>query len=56
MNESLYNIEFVGDHFWVGTSVMADDVDTAIMYARDQIHQEAGIQWDVLNGLYVHEC
>lgn len=46
-----YNVEFAGDHFWIGTTVTATDEDTAIDYARDQIHQESGIQWDTLRTL-----
>lgn len=45
---SMYNVEFVGDHFWIGTTVQADDEDTAIDFARDQIHQESGMQWHTL--------
>ena len=43
-----YNVTFAGDHFWIGTTVEADDEDTAIDFARDQIHQESGIQWHTI--------
>ena len=45
----LYNVEFAGDHFWVGTTVEAETEDNAIEIARDQIHQESQIQWHILS-------
>lgn len=47
----LYNVEFAGDHFWIGTTVTAEDERTAIDVARDHIHQESGMQWHVLSTL-----
>lgn len=46
-----YNVEFAGDHFWIGTTVAADDDETAIDAARDQIHLEANVPWEILSTL-----
>ena len=43
-----YNVTFVADWGWVGTTISAPDEDTAIDNARDYLHSEAGIPWEVI--------
>lgn len=44
----IYNVEFAGDHFWIGTTVIATDEDSAIDAARDHIFHETEMSWNVL--------
>ena len=43
-----YNVTFAGDWGWIGATVAAPDEDTAIDNARDHIHYESGIAWEVI--------
>lgn len=43
-----YNVTFVADWGWIGTTMTAPTEDEAIESARDYLHAEAGIPWDVI--------
>ena len=43
-----YNVTFADDWGWIGTTITAPDDDTAIENARDHLHAEAGIPWEVI--------
>lgn len=48
---SLWNVTFAGDHFWVGATVPGYTEQMAENVARDQIHLEAGIPWEIISTL-----
>ena len=48
---SLWNVTFAGDHFWIGTTVPGYTEQMAENVARDQIHLEGDIPWDVISRL-----
>lgn len=43
-----YNVTFAADWGWIGTTMNAPDEDEAVESARDYLHAEAGIPWDVM--------
>lgn len=43
-----YNVTFAADWGWIGTTMTAPTEDEAIESARDYLHAEAGIPWDVI--------
>lgn len=43
-----YNVTFAADWWWIGTTVAAPSEDEAIDIARDHLHAEAGIPWEVI--------
>ena len=45
----LYNVEFAGDHFWIGTTIIATDKDSAIDTARDHIAHTSQIPFEVIS-------
>lgn len=46
-----YNVEFAGDHFWIGTTITAEDEDSAIDAARDHIVYTSAIPIEVLHAM-----
>ena len=46
---NIYNVEFAGDHFWIGTTVNANDEDSAIDAARDHIVYESAIPVEIIS-------
>jgi hypothetical protein len=50
-NLSMWNVTFVGDHFWVGATVPGTSELMAENVARDQIHLESGIPWEIISTL-----
>lgn len=51
MNEEvkMWNVTFAGDHFWIGATVPGYTEQMAENIARDQIHLEGGVPWDVIS-------
>ena len=47
----LWNVTFAGDHFWVGATVPGTTELMAENVARDQIHLEGGIPWEIISTL-----
>ena len=47
----MWNVTFAGDHFWVGATVPAYTEQMAENVARDQIHLEADIPWQIISTL-----
>ena len=43
-----YNVTFAADWGWIGATVVAEGTDEAIDRAREHLHAEAGIPWDVI--------
>ena len=43
-----YNVTFAADWGWIGTTISGPDEETAIDNARDYLHAEAGIPWEVI--------
>ena len=46
---NLYNVEFAGDDFWIGTTVTAHDEDEAIDNARDHIVYTSQVPIEVIS-------
>ena len=47
----MWNVTFAGDHFWVGATVPGYTEQMAENVARDQIHLEADIPWQIISTL-----
>ncbi len=47
----MWNVTFAGDHFWVGATVPGTSETMAENIARDQIHLEGGIPWEIISSL-----
>lgn len=51
----LWNVTFASDHFWIGATVPGMSHQMAENVARDQIHQESGMQWKIVKSLRLED-
>jgi len=51
----LWNVTFASDHFWIGATVPGTSHQMAENVARDQIHQESGMQWETVKSLRLED-
>jgi hypothetical protein len=46
VNESVWNVEFVGDYFQLISTVIADDEEQAVKFATDLLKKHYGFDMD----------